>query len=659
MRSNVASFTVVCVLVASVSRVVAQTPDLTTLSLEELLNVEITSVSRKEETLLRTAAAVYVITEDDIRRSGATTLPDLFRMVPGLSVAQLNANTWSVTARGFGGTHANKLLVLIDGRSTYAPLNGGVNWEMQLLPLDAVAQVEVIRGPGGSLWGTNAINGVINIITKTAHQSPGARVATHASRYEPGTVDFSYGGRFGTSGAHVTQGRYFQRQSSGLTSGRANGDDLDAAYARTRLDWGAQADTFSFQADLLRSTGSRVHSEARLSPPYRTVEETGVESTAGNALFAWKRSARGRTESSVQLFYSGLARAELAERAHTADLDVRQRRRLGARHDLVAGVGYRSILGTVSPGPSLVIRPGRVHEHLMTAFLQDEVAIADALRVSAGGRVERSSETGIAVQPTVRGLWAVSPRQSVWGAVSRAVRVPNRFERGMFILLSAGAGPAGLPLAVTLEGSRDTKPEILTEYEAGYRVLWRTVSIDLAAFIGAYDDLASHTPAAPGIGEVFGARAFRVPLVAANEAFGTSRGVEVAGAWKPMPWWQVAGSYSTYDVDFGSRTGSAAESVPINGPVPGHLLHLRGSIDLTGGFGAGALFYRASTIEELQIPVVNRLDLRLTWTRGSVVLGAGAQNLLHAESVEYADRTARVLPSPVRVNPYVDVSWRF
>ncbi|MBI2189550.1 MAG: TonB-dependent receptor [Acidobacteria bacterium] len=637
----------------------AQTPDLTRLSLEQLLDLEVTTLSRKEQTLLRTAAAVHVLTEEDIRRSGATTLPDLFRMVPGLAVAQLNANTWSVTARGFGGTHANKLLMLIDGRSVYTPLNGGVNWEMQLLPLEAIAQIEVIRGPGGSLWGTNAINGVINIITKAAHESQGARAATHASRYQPGTVDFSYGGRFGGNGAHVTRGRYIQRRSIGLTAGRPGGDDIEAVYGRTRVDWRADADAFSFQADLQRSRGSLVESPPLLIPPYRAITEADAASTAGSAMFLWKRSADRRLESGVQVFYSGFAQVQQSQRAHTVDVDVRQRRRIGARHDVVSGLGYRSMLSAASPEATVTLRPARVREHLATTFVQDEIVVAETLQVSAGARLELSSETGVAVQPTVRALWALLPRQSVWGAVSRAVRVPDRFERGMYILADAGPGPAGVPRAITISGSTETtSAEILTSYEAGYRIIQRALSVDVAGFVGRYTDLATQVPGTPAFAEVFGVRAFQVPLIAANDAAATTRGIEMGAAWQPMPWWQLAGGYSLFDVDFRQTAGSV-QAVPINGPVPRHLLHARGWIDLTGGLEAAALFYSASAIGELRIPAVNRLDLRLTWTRGRVALAAGVQNLLHAEVAEYADSTARALPGPVRVNPYGEVSWRF
>jgi len=653
---------VLCALIVITAVAAGQTRDLTTLSLEDLLNVEITSISGKEQTIGRTAAAVYVITAQDIERSGATTLPDLFRMVPGFSVAQLNANTWSVTSRGFGGTHANKLLVLIDGRSIYTPLNGGVNWEMQLMPLEAIEQIEVIRGPGGSLWGTNAINGVINIITKSADRTQGGSLSTHVGRYEPGTVDFSYGGSVGSSGRYATYGRYFQRRAPGLTEGLRNGDDIDAAYSRARIDWATGTDRFSIQGDLQRSTGERVESVLLLSPPFHTAAPASGSSTAGTGVFSWMRSDSSRDERSLRFYYSGFARSELSEESHTFNADARHRRLVGARNDLSIGAEYRFTAGTVGGTPTKAIFPVHVHQHLLTAFVQDDIAIADSILLTPGVKAEHNQDTGFELQPSIRALWEVSSRHSLWGAVSRAVRTPNRFERGMRLVIASSPGPGGVPLVVTLQGSPLTSSEILTEYEAGYRVQRGAYSFDFTGFVGSYDDLASAASGTVGFDEVLGTRVLRVPLTARNDALATSRGVEVAASWKPTAWGQISAHYTLFDIDFGSQsdTGGSAQAVPINGPTPEHLFHTRAYVDLPGSFEASALFYRASAIPAIAIDAQNRLDLRLAWSaHRRVRLAVGAQNLLHGDTTEYADRTSRTVPSPVRTGPYAEASWRF
>ena len=653
---------VLCALTVTTGLAAGQTRDLTTLSLEDLLNVEITSISGKEQTIGRTAAAVYVITAQDIERSGATTLPDLFRMVPGFSVAQLNANTWSVTSRGFGGTHANKLLVLIDGRSIYTPLNGGVNWEMQLLPLEAIEQIEVIRGPGGSLWGTNAINGVINIITKSADRTDGGALSTHVGRYEPGTVDFSYGGSVGSSGRYATYARYFQRSAPGLTEGHRNGDDIEAAYSRTRIDWATGTDRFSIQGDLQRSAGERVESVLLLSPPFHLAAPASASSTAGTGVFSWTRSDSARDERSLRFDYSGLTRSELSEEAHTFNVDARRRRLVGSRNDFAIGAEYRFTTGTVLGEPTLTISPAHVHQHLLTAFVQDDIAISQGILLTPGVKVERNQDTGFELQPSVRALWEMSSRHSVWGAASRAVRTPNRFERGMHIAASASQGPGGVPLVVTIQGSPWTSSEILTEYEAGYRAHSGAYSLDLTGFVGSYDHLASLSQGTPGFGEELGTRVFRVPLTARNDALATSRGVEVAASWKPIAWGQISANYTLFDIAFGSQSasGGSAQAVPINGPTPEHLFHARAFVDLPGGLDASALFYRGSPIPAIAIDAVDRLDLRLAWSaHRRLRVAVGVQNLFHVNSAEYADRTSRTAPSPVRTGPYSEVSWRF
>jgi iron complex outermembrane receptor protein len=635
----------------------AQTRDLSTLSLQELLNIDVTSVSRKEETLLRTAAAVYVITEDDIRKSGATTLPDVLRMVPGFAVAQQSANSWSVTARGFAGVKANKLLVLIDGRSLYAPLNGGVFWDMQWLPLESIARIEVIRGPGAAVWGTNAVNGVVNIITKTADQAQGGRVALHAGRYQPGAMDFRYGGKWGADGRHVTSGRVVQRRSP-TTTGQPSSDDIEALFARTRLDWTAGESRLSVHGDLQRGSGETIEREVQLSAPFDTAVARHTNSAAGNVILAWSRGPVG-SESNVQIYYSGYTRSDLGEEAHTIDLDGRRRFPIGRRHDVVVGAGVRSIADRMTPSSTTSISPSHMRRQFATAFGHDEVAIGRRLHVTGGAKAEQNPFTGFEIQPSVRALWAATERQSLWGAVSRTVRPPNRYERGMTIILSARPGP-GVPAVVTLHGSDQTWSEILTAYEAGYRMSSQKFSVDTTAFVGSYADLTSQLATPARMADLQGVRVLQVPLVKRQDASATAGGAEIAAMWRPGARWDIAGSYSLYHIAYGvSRIGGSAQIVPINGPVPRHLVHARGSIDLARGLEASALFYRSSAIANTEIPSLNRLDLRVAWTRGGATLAAGVQNLLHAAVAEHVDRAARTVPSPVRVNPYAEVSWRF
>lgn len=646
----------VIVVLASASAHAQQTQALADLSIQDLMNIEVTSVSRKAQEVVRTAAAVYVITRDDIRRSGATNVPDVLRMAPGFSVAELSANTWSVTTRGFGGVHANKLLVLIDGRSIYSVLNGGVNWEMQLLPLDAIEQIEVIRGPGGSLWGSNAINGVVNIITKSAERTTGGILETHASRYEPGTVEFGYGGKVGSTGHYVSRARYLQRQTPGLTSGYSGGDNVEAFYGRTRLDWNAGTDNFSVQADVASGDGSQVQPTVVLSPPFRIATKSARTFSATSTQFSWKRTHSSRADTSLQAYYSGNTRSDIRERDHAIDVDAKHHRALGDLHDVVIGGEYRYIDSAVGNSPTIAITPLDSDVNLVTGFLQDEIAVANRLRITAGAKIEHSPTTDFEVQPSVRMLWSVSSRQSMWGAVSRAVRTPNRFERGMHVVASAAPGPNGLPLVVTLQGSTNTVSEVLTEYEAGYRVQHSIYSVDLAGFVGSYAHLASLERGTPRLAEELGTQVFRIPLTSGSTGQAKTQGIEVATTVRPASWWQLSTNYSFTDVTFeGSSLG-----VPINGPTPEHQFHVRTYLDLPGNVDASALFYSASNVPDISVAAYKRLDLQMSWSPSqSVRFGGGVRNLLHDATSEYADNTSRAVTTPVRVNPYAEIRWWF
>jgi len=617
-------------------------------------------VSRKAQELDRTAAAVYVITREDIRRSGATTLPDVLRMAPGVSVSELAANTWSVTARGFGGVNANKLLVLIDGRSIYTPLNGGVSWEMQMLPLDAIEQVEVIRGPGGSLWGANAINGVINIITQSADLAQGARVQTRVSRYEPGTFDVAYGGAFGSSAHYVASGRYFQRSTPGTTAGFPHGDDSEAYYGRTRIDWGAGADKFSLQSDAERGQGTQVQQVLSLNAPYRNTVLASPSFSGFSSNLTWKRSHSSRADSSLQAYYTSSTHSHLQESYHITGGEVKHHRALGERHDLVLGTEYRFIDSWVGGNGLITLRPSGIDSYVATSFVQDEVALSKALTITGGVKLGHDSVPGLELQPSGRVLWTVSAQHSVWGAVSRVVRPPNRFERGMHVITAVSPGPGGLPVVVTLDGSPDTSTESIAEVEAGYRAQYRTFSVDVTAFKGNYFNLTGleRGTAAPAM--ELGTPVVRIPLTAVNGGRGDTHGVEAAAAWKPAARWHVAGHYAFLDVKFDDSDRSSSSAVPINGPTPRHQFHLRTFVDLSRNVEASALLFRAGAISPLNIPAATRLDLQAAWSLSSdLKVVGGVRSLLHGDAAEYADRTASVIPTPVRPNPYAEVRWKF
>ena len=647
-------------LLLGVSTAQAQQPALEELSLQDLLNVEVTSVARKEQTVARTAAAVYVITADDIRRSGATSLPDVLRMAPGFSVSQLNASAWSVTARGFGGLYANKLLVMVDGRSINSTETGGVHWGAQLIPLEQIEQIEVIRGPGGSLWGASAVNGIINIITRNANASQGGRLATQLGTHAPGTFDVSFGSRPGDTVYNVTRGRYVRSGSSTPLAGFADGDRVESFYARTRFDWGQQGvDQFSLSADAQSGDQSQVGGVPIFTAPYRLPSLEQTTFTGRSVVLAWTRAHSSRVETNLQTYYSGGSRASTndATQWHVADVDLRQRRAVGARHDVVAGLGFRYTTFDFQGGlyRARALTPAQQESSLVTGFVQDEIAVAERLRLTPGVKIERNGNTGIEVQPSLRGIWTPTKSQSVWAAASRSVRTPNRQDRGLHLAIAVLPSPTPLPLVVTVDGNPDFRSEVLKAYEVGYRFQRSRVSVDATTYVTRYQGLLSAVAGAPGPGFELGRPVIRLPITFMNTDGVRGNGAEVAATWILNSRVRVAGSYTLLDVDGDALGGKTAN----NSPVAPHQWHLRTYVDLPRRVSLTAMYYGVSAFKEVDVDAYNRLDFRTAWTFRELEIAAGVQNLLRREVPEYRDLVSGFEAAPIRRNVFVSLGWRF
>jgi iron complex outermembrane receptor protein len=651
-----AALVVVCFLVAA-APVAAQTAPLDDLSLQDLLNVEVTSVARKEQTVARTAAAVYVITADDIRRSGATTLPDVLRMAPGFSVSQLNARSWSVTSRGFGGLYANKLLVLVDGRSVYSPITGGVDWDMHLVPLEMIEQIEVIRGPGGSLWGANAVNGVVNIITRRADGAQGGRLGVFAGSDEPGTTDVSYGARRGSLYS-VSRVRYVQRRTAEALGGFDDSDRTDMFYVRQRFDWGQQGNNrFSLEGSAQRGTLRMVATTPLFAPPFASRSVDVADNSAGHARFAWDHTHSSRAETSLQAYYSGTSRISDFEgnRWHAFDVDARHRRAVGTRHDVVTGFQYRYTLIEHVPSPYSRRNDGDEPARLATAFIQDEIAVGRAFRITPGVKLEHNIDTGVEAQPSLRALWMATPSQSIWAAGSRAVRTPNRVDRTMHMAVAVIPSPAPLPTVLTIDGNPAFRSEVLRGYEVGYRFSRPRFSVDVTAYASHYDDLLSPAEQAPEVGEELGRTVLRLPVTFINADSVSGRGTEVALSWLPLDRWRVAGNYTFVDID----REAIADASPNNGAVASHQAHARTSVSLGSGLDASALFYRVSAVEETGVTAYNRLDARLAWSGRRLEAAAGVLNLLRNGTPEYRDIVSQFDAAPIRRSIFGSVTVKF
>jgi iron complex outermembrane receptor protein len=445
--------------------------DLTEMSIEDLMSVEVTTVSRKAQRLSDSAAAVFVITNEDIRRSGVTSIAEALRMVPGLEVARISANSWAITARGFNGQYANKLLVLMDGRSVYDPLYSGVFWNVQDALLEDVARIEVIRGPGASLWGANAVNGVINIITKPAAETQGGLATGGFGNEEKAFGALRYGGKIGNTAHYRLYGKYFDRDDSESLQGGEAHDGWNIARGGGRIDWRfSDQDELTVQGDYYDGEVGNEGTYYSLSPPYATplIESSPV--SGGNLIGRWQRQIAPDSDLELQAYVD---RAEweiplVKETRDTVDVDFQHRFGMGKRQEILWGLGYRWTRGALDVGRGVTFDDEDRRDQLFSLFVQDNISLLpDRLSLTIGSKFEHNDYTGLEVQPNIRLLWLADDRNTFWSAVSRAVRTPGMVEHDA--RLTQQVIPGTPIMEITLEGNKDYRSETVTAYEAGYR----------------------------------------------------------------------------------------------------------------------------------------------------------------------------------------------
>ncbi len=605
------------------------------LSLEELLalDVTVTSVSRRPEKLSETASAIQVITQDDIRRSGATSLPEALRLASNLEVAQIDSRQWAISARGFNSTTSNKMLVLIDGRTVYTPLYAGVFWDVQDTLLDDIDRIEVISGPGATLWGANAVNGVINITTKKAQDTQGPLLTATGGRELRNLEGLRYGGALGANFHYRAYGKHFERDSTVLTDGSNALNAWHMAQGGFRLDGALSArDGLTVQGDLY---------SGRIEQP--ASDPTTV--SGGNLLGRWSRTVSERSDLKLQLYVDRTRRripGTFAEALNTYDVDFQHHLLLGTRHDVVWGLGYRLIDDDVGNSMVLGFLPPKVTRQWFSAFLQDEIAlVADQLHLTFGTKVEHNDYTGFEFQPSVRVAWRLSERDTLWSAVSRAVRTPSRIDREFY-------APSVPPFF--LVGGTDFRSEKLIAYEAGYRTrLHQRLSVSLAAYYNDYDDLRS-------VEHVNPPAAF--PIFIGNGLKGDSYGAELTADYRVMEAWRLRAGYTELRIHFSHKPGSTDNSVGTGeARDPRHQASLRSSLDLPANWQLDATYRYVSNIDSQNVPGYSEADLRLAWQpRPALELSLVGQNLLHARHAEFGAVATR---QEIERGVYVKVLWGF
>lgn len=639
-------------------------PDLGEMSLEELMNIEVTTAGKKEQTLAQVPAAVYVITQEEIRRSGATRLPELLRLVPGVQVAQINANTWAISIRGFNYRYSNKLLVMIDGRTVYSSDFSGVYWDMQNLVLEDIEKIEVVRGPGGTLWGANAVNGVINVITKRAQDTQGLLTSATAGSQGLGMTQARYGGRHRDKNfSYRLNGRYFREgQSPGLDSRHAY-DAWSDIVGGFRSDWQpAWRDSLVLTAEIYRGSEQQFYLVPLLQPPFSQSMFTQLKGTEGNFVLNWQHHFAGGSLSTLQTYYDHLDRSflPLGLQQQIFNIDFQHQMRYGQRHEVVVGAGFRLNHDNIRSSDLLFFRKRADTLNVFSGFLQDEIALhRDQLWLIAGSKFESNSYTGLQAQPTLRLLWKPQPQHSLWTAASRAVRTPSNYEEQVRINALAFPGPAGVPTWLAIFGNKNLVAEQLLAYELGYRTQPASlVSLDVSGFYNVYKDLLGLQPGQPFL-ELIPAPAHLVfPNTLSNNTKARTKGIEFSAAYKPFETWKISTAYSWLQIKQAAPLSSGSLMQP--GDNPRHQFSVRSYWSLPRALEFDSAAFYISELSAQRVPAYVRLDSRLGWRPSkrlefSLVL----QNLLDSKHPEFAQTYDVQGPSQIARKIHGGVTWRF
>lgn len=595
--------------------------DLADLSLEELAGIRVTSVSKRSEPLADAPSSVFVITGSDIRRSGVTTLPEAMRLAPNLQVARVDARNYAITARGFNNPFENKLLVLIDGRTVYSPLFSGVFWDAQDVVLEDVERIEVISGPGATLWGANAVNGVINVITKSAQDTQGALAGAGLSKNERhGAV--RYGGALADGGHYRVYGKYATNDNTE----RANGTSVLTGWHRQqagfRTDWANGNRRFTVHGDTydgaLRQQGTR---DIKIAGANLTGQMNTTLADGSNLSLQgyWDYTERNQPNAFI-------------EHLHTFDLQLQHAIKLGEAHNVVWGAGYRLTLDHVNNAQSFAFLPGALNMYWGNLFVQDEVALKENLRLTVGMKLENNNYTGVEFLPTLRLAWKPADNSLVWTSASRSVRAPSRIDRDFFSPVNPTV-VNGVP-QYAVAGGPDFDSEVANVLELGYRARpLSTLSFSATVFYSRYDRLRTLEPNRNGPGAVF-----------RNLAEGKARGIEMWGTWQAMPAWRLSAGLVAQRINTELKPGSldATGATGLATSDPTHYWSVRSSYDIAQGKELDLTLRHVGALTRPAVPAYTALDIRYGWKiRRDLELSVTAQNLLDKSHAEYGAAPGR------------------
>jgi iron complex outermembrane receptor protein len=634
------------------------------LSVEELVDIDVTSVSKYPEKFSEAAAAVAVLTSEDIERSGVTNIPDALRLVPGLDVAQVDSHTWAISSRGFNDIFANKLLVLIDGRTVYTPLFSGVFWEVQDTLLADIDRIEVVRGPGATLWGANAVNGVINIITKSARDTQGFFVSTGGGTEERDFVNLRYGVKVDQDTFARVYIKYFDRDSSVLPDGTEPHDAWDMLQAGFRLDSEpSHENAFTLQGDIYTGNQDEVYSVPTTLPPFATTISSTDRVEGGNLLGRWTHTFAADSQLTLQAYYDRTERESpiFGEKRNTGDVDLQDRFTWGDWQKIVWGVGFRVTEADIKNSLNVSLFPSERTLTLYSAFVQDEISIVpERLRLTLGSKFEHNDFTGFEIQPSARALWTPGYGQTIWGSISRAVRTPSEAESDIRL---NPAPPVPIPPGfLTIHGNPDMDSEKLVAYELGYRVQpLEQLKLDLTGFYNVYDDLRTLEPLLPGPVS---------PSIVENKLFGETYGVELSATAQVTRQWRVQGSYTYFDAQLHREHGSRDTSTELidERSSPHNQFFIRSLLNLPWNIQFDSTLRYVDVLPAANVPVQSTpkvpsyvtLDLRLAWfPRKDVEVAVVGRNLLDDRHPEFAPTFIGTQKTEVERSVYAMVVWRY
>jgi iron complex outermembrane recepter protein len=605
------------------------------LSLEQLINQKVTSVSKQTEKASQAAASIYVINSEDIRRSGATSVAELLRYVPGIEVARSGSSQWAVTSRGFNAQFANKLLVLVDGRSVYTPLFSGVYWDEQNPDLQTIDRIEVIRGPGATMWGANAVNGVINIITKDALSMQGSTAQALVGNAER-SLSVHHGGTLGGNAHYRTYVRRHDMDAFNDATGRDANDAWRLGQAGYRVDWEKGNDALTLQSDYFEGHEHYNYIFPQPIAPFVTTLDANEVFKGGNVLLNARRQLGESGE--VISFKTYLDREERVRNrlgthiVETLDGELQYQRRMGDRHELVMGAGYRLVSDDLTGSFYLSFNPQQRQTQMFSGFLQDKIMLVnDQLYVTLGSKIEHNDYTGAEFQPNARLSWQIDENNTAWASVSRAVREPNRTIDDVSLVLS-GTSTGEILRQI---GNRGIKSEQLYAYELGYRSrVTENASYDISLFYNSYDDLYINQTGTPVLAtSVEFGNYTMIPWDAFNTGKGNTYGGEVSMNWNVTDMWRLAAGYAYLQVD----VSGMSTIVTREGTSPQQQASLRSYFNITPEWELDTFLYYVDSLPKDNIPAYLRADIRVGWRPSSTVeVSVTGQNLLDPTHPEFS-----------------------